>query len=271
MTHFQAEGAATSSAHSRLNELPKTAKKQKAALPLVSRSIDDQMALAEAYGYQSMDEQATIEAFETNKENIDKLVPIVAQKVAEAKVEWDKLIPWLCRQRALLSQRGSDRREVLNRANLPAWQPYFKTVVSSMNSTISTVYYHMRRLEGAKAGTGPKPKPRLLTAPERHSLAMKIAKAQQLAKEVLTSPGVRPKAVEQLAREVLGLGQEAAPAGPKIKHEAYGRELNHWKETTNNFLRAVNLALGSKKETETCECLIRYLKRRRTTAPSLKM
>jgi len=116
MTHIQAEGAATSSAHSSLNEFPRTAKKQKAALTLVSRSIDDQMALAETYGYQSMDEQETIRAFEMNQQKIDQLVPIVAQKVAEAKVEWDKLIPWLCRQRALLSQRGSNRSELQRRA-----------------------------------------------------------------------------------------------------------------------------------------------------------
>ena len=116
MTHIEAEGAATSSAHSTLNDFPKTAKRQKAALAPVSRSLDHQMALAETYGYQSMDEQETIEAFKTKKENIDKLVPIVAQKVAEAKVEWDKLIPWLCRQRALLSQRGSNRSELQRRA-----------------------------------------------------------------------------------------------------------------------------------------------------------
>jgi hypothetical protein len=293
---------------------------QETGIALVNKSIDEQLMLADAYRYGSMDAQETVAAFEANRDNIDKLVPEVSNKAAEARVAWDQLTPWLCRQRALLSQRGSERRQVLRRAKLPEWETYFTAVVASINCTISTVYRHMRQLEGAKSGTGRKPKPHMLTPleqrlvdatvaaheivtahrcpganvdeaiqkfervapspeelvritstrrpplePQPAQAATKVAKAQQLANQILSSPGFRPKAVEQLAREVLGSGKKAAPAGPKINHEAYGRELNHWKDTTKNFLRGVGLAQGRRKETETRECLVRFVKRLRTT------
>jgi hypothetical protein len=102
--------------------------------------------------------------------------------------------------------------------------------------------------------------------PEPQSSAdTNISTAQKLATEVLISPGVRPKAVEKLAREVLGTEQKPTPAATRMNGKTYSRELNHWKGTTKNFLRGVGLALGSRKESETRECLVRYVKRLRTT------
>ena len=60
---------------------------------------------------------------------------------------------------------------------------------------------------------------------------------------------------------MLGVGPKAAPAATKMNGTTYGRELNHWKDTTKNFLRGVGLAQGSRKESETRECLVRYVKR----------
>ena len=211
MTHLEI-GSTTPSNSFHLNELTNP-QRQPAGVALITTRIDEQMTLPDSYGYVSMGVKETIAAFEVNQQNISRLVPEVSDRVAEAKIAWDRLTPWLCRQRDLLSQRGSERREVLKDANLPEWKPYFAKVVASIKSTVSTVYRRMREFEGAKTGTGRKPKPRLLTAPERHSLAMKIAKAQQLAKEVLTSPGLPAESGRAASPRGAGVGPRSRSRG----------------------------------------------------------
>ena len=207
MTYIKTGNATALSAHSSLNECHKRERGKRRVLCSSAKASDEQIALADTYGYGSMNVHKTIEVFKTNKENIDKLVPEVARKAAEAKIAWDELTPWLCRQRALLSQRGSDRREVLKRADLPEWKPYFKTVIARINSTISTVYYHMRQLEGAKAGTGRKPKPHLLTP-----LEQKLVDAAVAAHDVVKAyrcPGAN-------VNEVIQKFEQVAPSPEKL-------------------------------------------------------
>ena len=95
-------------------------------------------------GYESLDVDGTKKTFEELNAVLDGLANVAVQTV-------DQVIPYLAKMQALLSQRGADRKKVLQQAGLPGWTRWARAYARKLDRSLRTIQDRIKRLRGSQA------------------------------------------------------------------------------------------------------------------------
>jgi hypothetical protein len=88
--------------------------------------------------------EGTKKAFEELNGVLDKLATTVVQTL-------DQMVPHLAKMQSLLSQRGADRKKVLQRAGLPGWTHWAKAYASKLDRSLRTIQDRIKQFRGQQA------------------------------------------------------------------------------------------------------------------------
>jgi hypothetical protein len=89
--------------------------------------------------------EGTKKAFEELNGVLDELAATVVRTL-------DQVVPCLAKMQSLLSQRGADRKKVLQRAGLPGWTHWAKAYAGRLDRSLRTVQDRIRQFQGKQAG-----------------------------------------------------------------------------------------------------------------------
>jgi hypothetical protein len=95
--------------------------------------------------YESLDVNSTKKAYEELNGILDKLATTVVQTL-------DQMVPYLAKMQSLLSQRGADRKKVLQQAGLPGWTHWAKAYAGKLGRSLRTIQDRIKQLRGQQAG-----------------------------------------------------------------------------------------------------------------------
>ncbi|MDR3676928.1 MAG: hypothetical protein P4N24_15670 [Acidobacteriota bacterium] len=96
-------------------------------------------------GYESLDVKSTKMTYEELNGVLEKLATTVVQTL-------DQMVPYLAKMQSLLSQRGADRRKVLQQAGLPGWTHWAKAYASKLDRSLRTIQDRIKQFRGQQAG-----------------------------------------------------------------------------------------------------------------------
>ncbi|MBZ5671365.1 MAG: hypothetical protein LAO04_16745 [Acidobacteriia bacterium] len=95
-------------------------------------------------GYESLDVNSTKKAFEDLNGVLDRLATTVVQTL-------DQMVPYLAKMQSLLSQRGADRKKVLQQAGLPGWMHWAKAYASKLDRSLRTIQDRIKQFRETRA------------------------------------------------------------------------------------------------------------------------
>jgi len=137
-------------------------------------------------GYESLDVNSTKKAYEELNGVLGKLATTAVQTL-------DQMIPYLAKMQSLLSQRGSDRKKVLQQAELPGWTHWAKAYASKLDRSVRTIQDRIKQFRGPQAGgtTGPTGKTKSGNKGERLKLDSRqqaaLVRAQVVANDLVAA------------------------------------------------------------------------------------
>jgi hypothetical protein len=101
-------------------------------------------ARVENGGYKSLDAEGTKKAYDELSRVLDGLANTIICSL-------DQMVPYLSSMQSLLSQRGSDRKKVLESAGLPGWTAWAKAYAAKFQCSVRTIQDRINLFRTGKA------------------------------------------------------------------------------------------------------------------------